>query len=126
MAAAARGACGLSGAGGPAGIWGRAAVPGLGYARALGRVGAAGHGRNGRGQGQDGGTGHQRTTQGHVHAVDGSQARRSRCPVRGWAPSSGEQAAGRRQVQMLSLAVLGAKLEAGCGVVRGPALAVLP
>ena len=33
---------------------------------------------------------------------------------------------GRRQVQMFSLAVLGAKLEAGCGVVRGPALAVLP
>src|SRR5690348_10965843 len=37
-----------------------------------------------------------------------------------------QRRAGRRQVQMFSLAVRGAKLEAGCGVVRGPALAVLP
>ena len=54
-----------------------------------------------------------------------SRARRSRCPfAEGAGPAGG--AAGRRQVQMFSLAVLGTKLEAGGGVVRGPALAVLP
>src|SRR5215831_14724299 len=55
-----------------------------------------------------------------------SRARRWRCPVRGWVTAGAGPAARRRQVQMFWLAVLGAKVEAGCGVVRGPALAVLP
>jgi hypothetical protein len=45
---------------------------------------------------------------------------------RALAPTGGGPLTRRHQVQMLSLAVLGAKVEAGCGVVRGPALAVLP
>jgi len=62
-----------------------------------------------------------------------------RAPARRGAPRGLPAAGGRmtitsgmglegatRQVQMFSLAVLGAKLEAGCGFVRGPALAVLP
>jgi hypothetical protein len=55
-----------------------------------------------------------------------SRARRSRCPFAEGAGRRRAGAVGRRQVQMFSLAVLGTKLEAGCGVVRGPALAVLP
>ena len=82
-------------------------------------------GRGGRGQGQDGGTGRQRTAHGHAHAVNRTQGPAVTVPVRGGRLAGG-RAAGRRQVQMFSLAVLGTKLEAGGGVVRGPALAVLP
>ena len=108
-----------------AGIRGRAAGLGVGSARDLGRVSAAGHGRGGRGQGQDGGTGRQRPAHGHAHAVNGIQGPAVTVP-RSRMGALRRRAGRPRQVQMFSLAVLGAKLEAGCGVVRGPALAVLP